>query len=315
MTAHASAGVEHPTGLVDKARLLAAAAVAIALLRSIGWMVAAPADPQMAITFTLNGTQLVTVLPPLLVLVVVAASVGAVIAGPRWPEGGAFAASLGLAALALKAGSMHVVLAYYAGIEAGTRRLLMIAMGLDTACWTLILAAAWIAGWTTWRWLWPEAARDRLPAFSRKADKEAVSHDGYPGWLALIVTTVVALFIIWMTIARTPVAMVARGQAIASVAGGLYLGALAARHFTGVNAPEWYALAAPIVGGVGYLMGYLQANMSWATGPWADYASLATTAPHALARPLPVEYLAVGVAAALVGFWGGRKTEHTTGPA
>lgn len=298
-------------GFVDKLRLFAAAAVAVALMWMIGWLVAAPADPQMAVTFTLRGTRLLMVLPPLLVLVVVTSAVGTVLAGPRWPEGGCFAMAVGLAALALRGGSMQVVLAYYAGTEPASRRALMMAMGFDVLCWTLVLGAGWVAGWIAWRWLWPEAARTRQHAFATGQGATGTETQSvWPGWSALAITTVVALLVIWMTVARTPVAVIARGQVIASVAAGLYLGALAARYFTGVTASEWYALAVPAVGGVGFLMGYLQANMSWATGPWASYTLLATPPPHTLARPLPVEYLAVGVAAVLIGFWSGQNVEH-----
>ena len=115
-----------------------------------------------------------------------------------------------------------------------------------------------------------------------------------------------------MTIARTPVATIARGQVIASVAGGLYLGVLAARYFTGINNTRWYVLAVPVVALVGYLLGFLQADLSWAKGALAPYARLATTPSHALARPLPIEYIAVGVAGAIAGLWSGEKIEHVT---
>jgi len=305
-------------GLVDKFRLVVAAVVAVVLMRTVGWMVAAPTDPEMAVTMAFAGTQILTMLPSVVVLVVVSAIVGTVVAGPRWPEGGVCAAAVGLAGLALKGGSMQMVLAYRTAADAASRRALMVTMELDLVLWAGVLLAAWLAGCATWRWLWPEeacrrmraAAGQRGPASGPRSSQTPRLEATEAGWLALIVTTVVALFVIWMTIARTPVAVIARGQVFASVAAGLYLGALAARYFTGVTRSFWYALSPVAVGLVGYLMGYVQANMAWAKGPWAAYALLATTPPHALVRPLPIEYVAVGLAGVLIGFWSGQKAEH-----
>ncbi len=90
-----------------------------------------------------------------------------------------------------------------------------------------------------------------------------------------------------------------------------YLGAMLARYVTGINDARWYILAAPAVGLIGYLVGFLSADMSWTEGgPYQFFVYLATTPPHALARPLPVDYVAVGIAGALLGFWSGERVEH-----
>ena len=93
--------------------------------------------------------------------------------------------------------------------------------------------------------------------------------------------------------------------------GGLFLGAMAARYFTSINQALWYALAAPIVGLIGYLLGYINAGMGWAVKEgYQYYINLATTPPHDLVRPLPIEYVAVGVAAAIAGFWTGHRLQE-----
>ena len=121
----------------------------------------------------------------------------------------------------------------------------------------------------------------------------------------------VAALVIWLTIGRTPVAQIARGQVIASVAAGLFLGAMGARYFTSVADARWYALAVPAVALTAYLLGYLNAGMAWTQGSgYQPFAGLATTPPHDLARALPIEYLGVGVSAALAGFWSGEKIQH-----
>ena len=49
--------------------------------------------------------------------------------------------------------------------------------------------------------------------------------------------------------------------------------------------------------------------MGWTRDGNGAYALLATTPPHALVRPLPVEFLAAGLAGAIMGYWSGGKVE------
>jgi len=304
-------------GFLDKLRVLLACAVAVLLMRSVGWHVARPADPELAVTLTESGRGALAVWPALVLLTAVAASLGTVIVGRRLPEGGVFAAGIGLAALALRGNSMQMVLGYRGSAEAAGRRSLMISMACDAVLWAAILAVSWVVVVMVRRWLWPEPASepDTPEASDRKGRKKADEPaEAKPGWYALAVTGVLAAVIIWLTIARTPVAQVARGQVVASVAAGLFLGAMGARYFTGVEEAHWYALAALAVALTGYLLGYLNAGLGWAEGStYQPFADLATTPPHALVRPLPIEYLAIGVSGALAGFWSGRKIEYAAG--
>lgn len=301
-----------PVGFFEKVRVVLAALVAIALLSYVGWMVARPIDPEMAVTFTAGGRSILAIWPALLVLAVVSAAVGSAVAGPRLPEAGMFACAVGLAGLALHGGSMEKLLAYVAGVEGSGRRSLMFAMAIDSVLWAALPALAWVVVLMVSRWLW--GAPVVQPAVKRAA-KDAAAKGGSlldilgSGTLALAVTSVVALFFIWMTIARTPVATIARGQVVASVFFGMYLGAMAARYFTGLDHARYYMVAPLVVAIVGFLLGYLQAGMGWASGPLAAYAQLATTVPHALARPLPIEYIGVGLAGVIAGFWSGEKIE------
>lgn len=301
-----------PLGLIEKSRVLLASVIGIILLCTVGWVVSEPADPQMGITLATRWGRVVGVWPALMVLTAVAGVIGTVLAPRRLAEGGMFAASVGLAGLALKGGSMQDVLGYMLpAAEAGARRGLMALMALDTLLWTALLAVTWIAVALTRRWLWnDEELYNPLPAGRRQA---AVSTEKpKAGWAALVITGLVAVFFIWLTITRTPVSPVARGQVIASVAAGFYLGAMAARHFTRQDAAHWYLLGVPAAALLGYLVAYLSSNMDWAGTQWAPYVDLKTTPPHELARPLPIEYLSVGVAATLAGFWSSERIEQVT---
>lgn len=304
-----------PLGLVEKARVAAAVAIAAALLYTVGWMVAQPWDPNLALTFVRSGRAIPAIWPGLAVLTVVAGVIGTIVAGPRLPNAGLFAAAIGLGTLSLHGGSMMVMLAHEGAVEPAARKAFMFAMGKDCLLFTAIMVVTWLAVTWTYQWVWlangkqPPALTGE-PAAPSPQPRNATALAGL-GWPALVVTGVVAVFIVWMTTGRTPVANVHRGQTIAAVAGGLYLGAMAARYFTGIRDVRFYLMAVPAVGLMAYLVAYLSADMTWAQGTsYQYYIYLATTPTHDLARPLPIEYIAVGTAAVLAGFWGGDKMEQ-----
>jgi len=318
-------------------RVLPASVVGVLLLSTLGWRVTAPVDPELAVTLARSPSGVLSSWPTVLVLTMVVAGLGTALSGRRVPLAGLFAAGVGLAALALRGGSMQHVLAYWGSNEASGRRALMLTMAWDCVLWGTILGASWAVALTVRGWLWPggsgpfaageaSATTDSVPPPAVAARQTGGSkrraadagQQGSPvrrraGWPALVATSVLAAFFIWLTIARTPVAQIARGQVIASVAGGLFLAAMATRYFTGIDEAHWYALAPLAVALLGYALGYLSADMSWAqrSSEFKYYALLSTTPPHDLVRPLPLEYLAVGVAGALSGFWTGERIEHS----
>lgn len=300
-----------PLGFVDKLRVVIASLAAIVLMTTVGWTVARPLDPEMGVLLVTHWGGVLGVWPAMIALSAVAAALGTAISGRRLPEAGVFAAAVGLVGLALQGGSMQEVLAYVGSNDAAGRRALMVRLTADTLLWSAVLAVAWMVVLIVRRWLWPNDAPTTGIAAKPSGKSPTTPVREQPGWAVLAVTGLVAVFFIYLTIARTPVAEVARKQVIASVATGFYLGAMAARYFLGGTRAEWYVLAAPAGALLAYLVGYLNAGMGWTQGTiWQPYADLATTPPHNVVRPLPVEYVAVGVAAALAGFWSGEKIEH-----
>lgn len=305
-----------PLGLFEKARVAAAVAIAAGLLYTIGWMVAQPTDPNLAITFVRSGRAVPAVLPAIAIMCVVAGIIGTVVSGPRLPQAGLFAAAIGLAVLSIHGGSMMSLLESEGATDEASRKLFMSHMLLDCALWSGVMVLTWIAVHWTYHWVWLQgepAAEQVVEGAKEKEKKDAKPQAALDrmGWPGTVVTAVVALFVVWLTAGRTPVSNVLRGQTIAAVAGGLYLGAMAARYFTGIRDVRFYLLAVPLVGLMAYVVGYLSADMSWAQGTrYQYYVYLATTPTHDLARPLPIEYIAVGTAAVLAGFWGGDKMEQ-----
>jgi hypothetical protein len=177
--------------------------------------------------------------------------------------------------------------------------------------WTGVMAAGWIAVALTRRLIWEdEELYNPVPAPARKEEPAKPQSQRPAWWPPFIITGMLAAFIIWAANARTPIAAIARGQIIAAVGGGFFLAAMAARYFTGQHRAHWYVLAVPAVALLAWLVGFLNADMSWATGVWKPFMALKQTPPHALTRVLPIEYLAAGVAGALAGFWSGERVEQ-----
>lgn len=292
--------------LVDRTRVALACGVAILMMYGVGWNVAQPPDALLGLTFTASGrSSYLHVWLMMLVLGAVTAAIATAVAGKRLPEAGLFATGVGTAAMALRGGSMQSILAYGASPATASRRELMWMMGQDCLLWAAVMAVAWVSSTLARKWLWPDGKTLVSPSAPKAVTPQL-------GAGALASTVVVALIVIWLTIARNPVAEIARGQVIASVAAGFFLGAMAGRIVTGIDNVRWYLPAVALVGLTAYLVGYLEADLSWASSSWyRPYAALATTPPHDLVRPLPVEYMAVGVAAVLGGFWCSDKADQT----
>lgn len=312
-----------PLGLIEKTRVAAGIAAAALLLYTMGWMVARPTDPELAVTFVRSGRAIAATWPALAVLTVVAGIIGTVLAGRRLPEAGLLAAAVALAVLSLRGGSMQIMLANEGATTEPARQEFMTAMAIDSLLWSGIMAVTWFAVNCSWHWIWENGGTPgTAPAIAAAAGTgksvqanarrtQSAQTAAGAGWPALVITALVGILVIWLTVGRTRVANVHRGQTIAAVAGGLYLGAMAARYFTGIRDVRWYLLAVPAIGLAAFLVGYLSADMRWAQGiPYQYYIYLPTTPVHDLARPLPIEYAAVGTAAALAGYWGGDKVEQ-----
>jgi hypothetical protein len=184
-------------------------------------------------------------------------------------------------------------------------------MASDAVLWGAVMTAVWVVVLAVSAWLWSTSPENPPPTKTSRQKPGVATAPARPGWAALAVSVVLAAFVVWSTIARSPVASTDRGQALAAVAGGLFFGAAAARYFTGVEDLRWYAPAPLLLALTGYLLGYLNADLQWALSDpyYLPYADLATTPPHSLSRPLPVEYLAVGTAGLLMGFRFGRRVE------
>jgi hypothetical protein len=123
------------------------------------------------------------------------------------------------------------------------------------------------------------------------------------GAIAFIVTTVVAMVAIRFVSGRSD-APVNPGQACFAVFVGFWLGALISGQFARPALGIWVCLAVPVVAVIGYAMAAIKPDL---TGPMIRYAEVAIIAPNALVRALPVDYLSIGPAAAILGNWTAQR--------
>lgn len=306
----AESGEDVPTPhvrFVDKLRIVAACAVAVWLMRYVGWYVIAPADPEMGLTFVLNEQPPAGAWIGVLLLSLVCSVLGTAISGKRLPEAGMLVGCVGLAALAARAGTMQEVLAYHAGTEEASRQRLMLLMMVDTALWAAILLVNWLAVTAAYRWLWRAPFHYPLTNASTSDKPSSGSAGTRPGWLATGATVIAALFLMNTAFGRTAVTPILRGQVFAALVLGFWVIVIGVRYFVAIHDSRWYAVAPLLVALGAYALGYFNTDLSWTE---QSYQELATTPPHMLVRALPVEYLTLGLAGTIMGFWSGEKIEE-----
>ncbi len=224
------------------------------------------------------------------VLLLIALLVGTVLAGAVRFEAGLFAATLGLAAISERCGTMQSVL-----LETGGNDAVYISMIVH-----LIIFAAFVVGLWTLLWLLGRvSAVPGDPTAPREADQTETT---VVSRLTAAVTQIVATAIFMMFLCQTET----KNQALASVAIASFLGAVIAYKYSPVRPSIWYWIGPMIVGLIGYILA--------ATGQAANLAIGSPTGTFAaLARPLPIDYASVGTAGAILGYWMMRKKAAAAG--
>lgn len=129
--------------------------------------------------------------------------------------------------------------------------------------------------------------RERLTAYWPPLQRGEKSADG-----VLTVVVVCAIAALAMLVFMGPrVAHTHKGQVYFSVFAGFAVGTYAALRTLGRAAPIWYALAPVVLGVVGMFVATLSPELPGA------FSNLNVIPPSALARPLPVEIISVGIVA------------------
>lgn len=295
------------------------------------WPLVAPRDPYAAFTLVFRRS-----LPLTLITLIVFAAVGSTVATllmrGRLMDVGLFAVGVGLTGIALKGGDLTVLLQYKAD-EPAARGAVFGLLAVDVLLMTLVWAAAYVAGTTTellaglngpavkldtnendqgttssapqstklgllHRWLAHAARRTGQPA--------DWSNEIRQGLGVLVITALVATVLIRIMSGR-PVAPVVQVQVCFAIGVGFWVGSLVAMQFCQPALRIWPCLAVPVVALVGSLAGWVWPGLP---DSLRIYREVVIIAPNALARGLPIEYLAVGPAAAVLGIWTSQRMQR-----
>ena len=203
-----------------------------------------------------------------LVTLVAAVFVGTTFAARVHRDAGLFCACIGLALLSLRGGQMRYVL-----FNAGGKSVYLMLAG-ETVVLGAMVAAMWIG-------------IDRLLA---RRDEDEPSEPGEQNYFTTVVQ-VLLMIALMSLLAQSD----AKGQAVCAVAASALLATLAANWFAPASPSPWLWAGPIIVGVVGYVSCYFRPT-GIEIGRTGGYFA-------ALARPLPLDYASVGVAASMLGYW------------
>ncbi len=286
-----------PLSLLDKSRLGAACAAAAGLFLALGPMVLRGGDGDAALS-------LLTVRQPAAafgysgVLVAVSAVVAAVLAPARLAGVSCFVAAFGLACLNWSGGSIEHLLRYGGGAEPSSRSSLYLRLAMESQCWTVLMVLALFVGRAVNRWIETAGVRSVPPAV-----RGPVATPGR-SLLAAAICAAVAALVVSQFAARSAVSPTEKGQVYFALLTAFYVGTLAATYvFYGVR-PIYFVGAVAAVSLLAYLWAWWRPFPNFSG---TRYEGMRDVAASALARPLPVEYIALGVIGVLLGCWSAGK--------
>jgi hypothetical protein len=214
------------------------------------------------------------------ILVLIGTGIGTLFAGNVRFNAGLIAGCAGLATLSFRGGSIRQTL--FTSLATNTESRLFLNLAVETAILALFVA---IASWLLTRFHSLGRIVCRETGNTVGVEREKPENT----WMAFAVqSAATAIFIIFLATTTN------KQQVMAAVALGSFGGALVAQLAYPVKPSAPYVLPPLVVAIGGYLWLYFQSNLDIQTG-------LLYGSAHTLAHPLPIDYLAFGPSAAIVG--------------
>jgi hypothetical protein len=264
----------------DRVLLVIGAIACYAIFRFVASLLGVPRDPGFDASLLHQPASLVVIVAVVATLLA-CTLLGSLVAGIVHFEAGLFCACVGLIALSVRGGPMRDTLIVARG--SGVFVLLAIELLLLSAG----IAIAWIALLVLREQGWLRGDQQR----ATHIDREEI-----PSQTALAIGVQIAvMFVMMLLLAETD----DKGQAVWSVAIAATLGTLAAHSLFPIRPAAWFLIGPLLLGVVGYLV-------ASATGGYSPLGHVGGLLPP-LARPLPLDYAAMGPAGALFGYWISRN--------
>jgi hypothetical protein len=251
-----------------------------------------------------------------LLLSVVTASLAELLSVGRLPNIGLFSAAFGLVVLSMRGGDMRDLLLVISHKGGSANATLYYTLAAEAGVWAMVLAAAYVTSAWLRRWLSANGRAEGPAAQPVSATRQSVDGVRTPGAVlpldesasageivrnvsAMLAVGALAMLLIQMMAADSPVGAIRTGQVFFSVGAGFFLASwLATQVFPDVPI-GWLIAAVPAAAMVGCV---LAANGTGFTGAGLQGYNDVTTVPaNAFTRALPIEHVAVGVLGVLMG--------------
>jgi hypothetical protein len=212
-----------------------------------------------------------------IVTLVACTLLGSLVAGIVHFEAGLFAASIGLVALSTRGGPIRQTLFNASGPGVFVTlaiELIVLYAGIALACFAL------------------GVLRDRGMLRAEEHRDTHREREELPSQTALAVATQIGvMFVLMLLLAQADL----KGQAVWSVVLASLVGTLAAHSLFPVRPAIWFLAGPLLLGLAGYAIAFV-------TGGYSPLGIVGGFLPQ-LARPLPVDYAAMGTAGTLLGYW------------
>lgn len=270
--------------LVQRMRLISAMVVAALVFWYFGWWAAMPTDPSGPVTLLMVDQGVIT-MAELLGLAVVVSGLAVAICGAGSSERGPLAVAVGLAALGLRGGQMdRLVLHRLTSTPSGgdfVDAYPVWSFIAETWLWLALIGVGFVVGRWVESWFDSEGedTADRRNATDHATDiRQGVG------------TVAVAFFIAWVLVSFTAGSddsPLLKGQIFFALIFAFLVASLIAHWFFQMQTRVWTLLAVALVATVAYI--YAEPAIPEGAHDAGTYVTLSS-----LARPVPLEYAALG---------------------
>lgn len=276
--------------LLDKLALWASWGAAAAIFLTLGWMAMSPDDPLGAVSLLGRGTGLSMWLQAA-GLAVVASAVATVLVGRVVPYAGPFAAALGLAIVSFRGSTMESLL-IATHIEGGSTQWLSLRLFMESMGWLVVIALAFVTGVGVARWCFPKVAQADL-----LRERESAR---LPNALFVPVSLAAGLLAYSIIGAGLNDREIRHPQVCFVVGASVWIGCYIAYRIVPARGIAWHVAPAILMAMGGYL---------WASMQSAPSSRPATVPPSNFLRILPIQFVSVGLAAAIAAYWSNMRHE------
>ncbi len=288
-------------------RFITGIVISLVLFMSLGMNVLKPWDPFGAISLLLVNNTFALIVR-LIGILIATGILSTIIVSARLPFFGVFSAAVGIAwPISQTAGMDYLMVRLQVGKEFENSQFLWAYLAFETILWAIVLLVLVIVTLLVETWLNKTSGSDdnlnlknHNEITSKLTIKTIFAKDKiFNGIVSVISTAIFGVIFISLFAASQ-----SKGQIIFAVFAGMFLSAMISEQITPTNHPVWQTLSVILVALIAY--GY-----SWFNPRPPGLEAVLHIAPNNLARVLPIEYVFIGSAGAIMGVWYSYRLRHS----